>query len=231
MVPNTSHAFPHSFIASKIGRRVFPFSVRKYSTCGASKFIQLSTIVIYDFKSNEPIDESYSSQPEYLIQRLSIEKEKIIEEAGRKTRITTIILRPASTIGIRDTSSFFARLFTAHTNDQYPMIGNGKAKASLVDTRDVGRAMVWVGAYQKPKHDNGIYLLKGFETTWSQLKTEIDYVTGKVAKTIELPETLTDEQMMQYKLTPFAAKTFTVNRIWKNTIKNGIRMRTISHGF
>ncbi|MFC3885633.1 hypothetical protein ACFOU2_20020 [Bacillus songklensis] len=36
-----------------------------------------------------------------------------------------------------------------------------------------------------------------------------------------MPETLTDEQMIEYKLTPFAVKTFTVNRLWNdNKIRN-----------
>jgi dihydroflavonol-4-reductase len=188
---------------------------------GASRFIQLSSIVIYDFQTNEPIDESYISHPEYPIQNLLLERERIVEEAGRKAEIETIILRPASTIGVRDISSFFARLFTAHANDQYTMVGNGATKVSLVDTRDIGRAMVWLGTYQKPEHDNGVYLLKGFDTTWYQLKKEIDKATGKTSKSINLPETLTDEQIIEYKLTPFAVKTFTVNRLWNdNKIRN-----------
>lgn len=64
---------------------------------GALRFIQLSSIVIYDFQTNEPIDESYISHPEYPIQSLLLERERIIEEVGRKTGITTIVLRPAST--------------------------------------------------------------------------------------------------------------------------------------
>jgi nucleoside-diphosphate-sugar epimerase len=188
---------------------------------GISRFIQLSSVVIYDFQTNDPIDESYISHPEYPIQSLLLKRERIVDEEGRNTGIETIILRPASTIGVRDISSFFARLFAAHVNDQYPMIGNGTAQVSLVDTRDIGRAMVWLGTYQKPEHDNGVYLLKGFDTTWNQLKTEIDRATGRIAKTIDLPASLTDGQMAEYKLTPFAVKTFTVNRLWNdNKIRN-----------
>lgn len=173
---------------------------------GISRFIQLSTIVIYDFKSKEPIDETYISHPEYLIQKVNMEREKIIEEVGRKHGIETIILRPASTIGIRDVKSFFSRLFTAYSNDQFPMIGNGCTKVSLIDTRDIGRAMEWLGTYEKVKDDNGIYLLKGFDTTWYQLKEEIDRVTGRNAKIVQLP---TSEQTIM-------VKNFTVNRIWND---------------
>lgn len=184
---------------------------------GVSRFIQLSTIVVYDFKSNNPIDESYVSQPEYLTQRVAIEREKVIEEVAKKTGIETVILRPASTIGIRDTKSFFARLFTAHTNDQFPMVGNGDTKVSLIDTRDIGRAMEWLGTYEKPKADNGVYLLKGFDTTWFQLKKEIDRQTGRNAKIVQLS---TSEQTIM-------VKNFTINRIWDdNKIKKlGVNTR------
>lgn len=172
-----------------------------------SRFIQLSTIVIYDFKSNEPIDESYISQPEFIMQRVSLEREKVIEEVGRKTGIETVILRPASTIGVRDIKSFFSRLFTAYMNDQFPMVGNGDTIVSLIDSRDIGRAMEWLGTYDKPKDDNGVYLLKGFDTTWYELKKEIDRATGKNAKIVQLPTA--EETMM--------VKNFTVNRIWNDT--------------
>jgi dihydroflavonol-4-reductase len=183
---------------------------------GATRFIQLSTVVIYDFRSNEPIDESYQSEPEYPIQRVGIERERVVEEAGRQTGITTIVLRPASTIGVRDKKSFFARMFTAHAHDHYPMIGHGAAKVSLVDTRDIGRAMVWLGTYRKPDHDNGVYLLKGFDTTWHHLKQEIDRATGRISKTIDLPKDLSDEEMRRLQLSPFAVKTLTVNRLWND---------------
>lgn len=173
---------------------------------GISRFIQLSTIVIYDFKSNKPIDESYISYPEYKIQEITLEREKVIKEVGRKTGIETVILRPASTIGNRDTKSFFSRLFTAYINDQFPMVGNGDTKVSLIDTRDIGRAMEWLGTYKKTKDDNGVYLLKGFDTTWYRLKQEIERATGRDTKVVQLPTT--DQTIM--------VKNFTVNRIWND---------------
>lgn len=124
-------------------------------------------------------------------------------------------VRPVQ-LGSRDQSSFFARLFAAHASNQYPMIGNGSTKVSLVDTRDIGRAMAWLGTYQELGSDNSTLLLKGFDTTWNQLKTAIDYATGKNSKTMTLPKNLTEEQMIANKLTPFAVKTFTVNRIWND---------------
>lgn len=188
---------------------------------GVARFIQLSTIVVYDFRSNEPIDEQYDTQPIYPIQQLGLAREQIVGEIGNRTGMTTIILRPASTIGIRDKTSFFARMFKAHQNDQYPMVGGGAAKVSLVDTRDIGRAMVWLGTYDQPTQDNGIYVLKGFDTSWQQLKEAIDDTAGKSAVILHIPETLTEEQLRSYHMSPFARDTLTTNRIWND---NKIRM-------
>lgn len=171
----------------------------------ANRFIQLSTIVVYDFRTEEPIDESYETKPDYPIQRFKLEKDQVIQEIGLKEGISTIILRPASTIGLRDVKSFFSRLLYAHSNDQYPLPNNGESKVSLIDTRDIGHCMVFLGDTQE-KNIDGVYLLKGFDTTWQELKNEIDHAVGRTAKIVPIPDH--DHS--------FASKTLTVNRIWND---------------
>lgn len=183
---------------------------------GVTRFIQLSSIVIYDFKNNNPIDESYISQPDSLMQKVFLEREKVIEEAGRNYGIETVIIRPASTIGVRDVKSFFSRLFTSYMNNQFPMVENGDREVSLIDTRDIGRAMEWLGTYKKSINDTGIFLIKGFDTTWNSLKKEMDRVIGKNAKILQLPST--DQSFM--------VKNFTVNRIWNDDKIKGLGFST-----
>ncbi|WP_088833173.1 NAD-dependent epimerase/dehydratase family protein [Paenibacillus tyrfis] len=184
---------------------------------GAERFIQLSTIVMYDFRTGDPIDESYVTVPEYPIQALAVKREEVVQQAGRETGIGTILLRPASTIGVRDLSSFFSRLYRAHAHDQYPIIGDGSGRVSLIDTRDIGRAMVWLGTLDRNGQADDAYLLKGFDTTWGGLKAEIDRAAGKAAATVRIPESPTEEQLAQLRLTPFAIKSFTVNRLWNDS--------------
>ncbi|MEO2077068.1 MAG: NAD(P)-dependent oxidoreductase [Bacillus sp. (in: firmicutes)] len=174
---------------------------------GVSRFIQLSTIVVYDFQTSEPIAETYVTKPEYPIQRIKLEKDKIVKEIGVREGISTIIVRPASAIGLRDVTSFFSRLLTAHEHDQFPLARDGEASVSLVNTRDIGRAMVLLGEISEQNSDNGIYLVKGFDTTWGQLKEEIDRVVGRKAMVTEVPKTDTS----------FAGKTLQVNRIWDDS--------------
>ncbi|EPY14170.1 NAD-dependent epimerase/dehydratase family protein [Paenibacillus alvei] len=184
---------------------------------GVARFVQLSTIVVYDFRSNEPIDERYNTQPIYPIQQLGLAREKIVQEAGLRSGMNTVILRPASTIGVRDQSSFFARMFAAHARDQYPIVGDGSAKVSLVDTRDIGRAMEWLGTSGGTERNSEIYVLKGFDTTWMQLKEAIDAATGKRASLLHIPAELTEEQRKAYPMSPFAWDTLTTNRIWDDS--------------
>lgn len=191
--------------------------VQSAAEAGARRFIQLSTIVVYDFQSTEPIDESYRSVLEYPIQTLALQRETIVQKVGSTHGIETIVLRPASTIGERDKKSFFTRLYAAYSQDKYPLIDHGLSQVSLVDTRDIGRAMAWLGTVNKPSGDNGIYLLKGFDTTWADLKREIDGATGKRAKVLEIPSGLTEEQMGQYGLNSFTVKSFTINRLWDDS--------------
>ncbi len=194
------------------------------SAIGVSKFIQLSTIVLYDFKSSDPFDESYISKPEYPIQEIEFQREQIVQQYGKSTGLETMILRPASTIGARDHSSFFLKLYEAHKKGRYPILGNGNARVSLVDTRDIGRAMTWLGTHQKSPEDTGIYNLKGFDTTWGDLKEMIDVSVGSFSRTIKIPRPIAwaigglAEYMTpatkEPPLSRFAVQMLTVNRLW-----------------
>ncbi|ALC54721.1 epimerase [Bacillus cereus] len=177
----------------------------------ALRFIQLSTIMVYDFQTQDPMDESYIPQVEYPIQEIEIQREKIVEELGKKYGIETFILRPASTIGSRDRASFFSNFFSSHKNDNYVIVDGGNARVSLVDTRDIGRAMVWLGTYKKSTQDNGIFVLKGFDTTWTELKDEVDKVTGRIANVTALPK-----EVALTVLSPFEVNSLTMNRVWND---------------
>ncbi|MGO0063353.1 NAD-dependent epimerase/dehydratase family protein [Brevibacillus fluminis] len=194
---------------------------------GVSRFIQLSTIVLYDFRTGEPMDEAYPTQPEFPIQQLALAREAVVSEVAAQTGLDITILRPASAIGPRDITSFFSRLFGAYSLGTFPLIKDGSGKVSLVDTRDIGRAMVWLGTSEKPERDPGVYLLKGFDTTWQQLKDEIDRCTGTVAPVLSIPEQLTAEQMASYRVNPFMVKSFTVDRIWNDNKIRASGFRTM----
>lgn len=176
---------------------------------GVERFIQLSSIVVYDFRTNKPITESYDIRPEYPIQELLLKREEIVQEIGKETDMVTIILRPASAIGSRDNNSFFSRLLKNHVDNKFPILKNGQTIVSLIDTRDIGRAMEWLGTYKVFTEKQNLFLLKGFDTTWMSLKAAIDEAKGTVANVHDLSQTVVKDKPMSYTL-----NTFNTNRIW-----------------
>lgn len=183
---------------------------------GVRRFLQLSSIVLYDFQSDDPIDETYQTIPEYPIQKLALERERVVLEASETFGMKTLILRPASTIGVRDVSSFYSRMLALHLKNQFPFIRGGTAKVSIVDTRDIGRAMAFLAEVQIPNVGNDIFLLKGYDTSWEELKGMMDKVRGVTSSTVEIPETLSENQVLQYGLTPFTFKNLSTNRVWND---------------
>ena len=94
----------------------------------------------------------------------------MIREVGDKFNLETVIFRPASTIGMRDRVSFFTQLYRAYQQGRFLLArhNQGRTRISLIDTRDLGRAMVWLGALTEAA--NKVYLGKGFDVCWHDLQ-------------------------------------------------------------
>lgn len=186
------------------------------------RFVQLSTIVVYGFDIEaNPADESMATRARYRVTKIAVEREQIVRKIGRETGLEYVILRPASTIGVRDKLSFFSRIFEAHAANAYPLIDGGKHSFSCVDTRDIGRAMEWLARY--PEAAGETYLLRGFEFTWAGLKDLLDQHRGVIAKTVNIPRwfampyaTLQEHIMRNPQLTRYAVDALSRPRVWND---------------
>ena len=148
------------------------------------RYIQLSSIIIYGNQLPDyAIDEHFTPNPELIIDKSGLEREQIVRKFGKELDMDFVILQPASTIGRRDKASFFYRIYNSHLKNKFPLIGGGKAIFSCVDTRDIGRAMVFLGETEKEVKGE-TYLLKGYETTWAELKATIDNERGIKARSV-----------------------------------------------
>lgn len=187
------------------------------ATTEVRHFVQLSSIVIYGFEREGLIDEAYQPIKQYSIQVIHRKREKIIIDIGEKTEMSITIVRPASTIGIRGEHSFFARLFKLNQSGRFPIIGRGEATTSFIDTRDIGRAMTFIGENRMV----GTYLLKGFDATWMQIKNMMDDVTGWQTDYVHVPHNLTAEQLSEQRINAYEYNAFSTSRIWDDSkIKN-----------
>ena len=194
--------------------------VHAASRAGASRFVQLSTIVVYGYAPGTcPADETTPCRPTHPISKLAVEREDTVRAAARDAGIDHVILRPASTIGARDKASFFSRLAQAHAANAFPMIDSGRSWFSCVDTRDIGRAMAFLA--ELPEAAGETYLLRAFELSWAQLKDLLDAHRGVVAKTRSIPRPLAlglaaaQEKLSKNPgLTRYAVEALSHDRIW-----------------
>jgi len=180
--------------------------VRAAAQAGVKRLVQLSTILVYDFNSSERLNEKSPSSPRYTFQQVCLQRERIVLEEGKRLGLETYILRPPSAIGRRDRASHFSALYRAHKQNKYPMIGSGEAAVSFIDTRDIGRAMEWLGRIESRADDDGIYLAKGFDTTWLGLKQYLDKRLDFNAKIQRVPAGLAHMlAIIMEKFTPYSS--------------------------
>lgn len=137
-------------------------------------YIQLSSIISYGhILPDRPINENYTQNPKELIDIIALEREQCVIHHCNKLNIPYIILQPVSTIGPRERQSAFGKTIDRYINGKFPIVDGGHAKFSSIDTRDIGRAMVYLGE-KIESHKNETYLLKGFDTSWIDFKKELD---------------------------------------------------------
>lgn len=147
------------------------------------RFIQLSTVQVYGFnRPASPINEEYPLFASYHFNQVAIEREQALQEIAKKSSIELVMLRSANTFGARDSN--FLQIVKAHKKGFFPIFKKD-VQFSCVDTRDVGRAMVWLATQNKLLHN--CYLLKGFDVSWLAIKNKLDVITGKKARVILLP--------------------------------------------
>ncbi|WP_421841772.1 NAD-dependent epimerase/dehydratase family protein [Mycobacterium sp.] len=170
----------HRAIDVVLTRRVMEAAAR----AGAKRFIQLSTVQIYGFsRPPTPIDENHPSDPKYSFTQVALEREGAVQEVANKTGIDLVVLRPANTMGKRDSS--MGAIFDGHKKGIVAVFGTGENRWSCIDTRDVGRAMAWLG--ELPEAAGNTYLVSGYETTWAAIKNALDQARGRKSTLIRIP--------------------------------------------
>ena len=151
------------------------------SDAGVRRFVQLSTIQVHGSRTPfTPINELTPLRADTLFQQAYIEREHVVREVGAKTGLETVIFRPASTMGVRDQASFFSRFYLAYKKGGFPLVrhSQGGTRVSLIDARDLGRTMVWLGEFEKAAGE--VYLGKGFDICWRDLKDKFDQLLGPI---------------------------------------------------
>lgn len=156
---------------------------------GISHHLMLSTVEVYGFRGPVTKQETNRYYPEFNFQYSCYAKEEAFIRLMEKTDCRYAILQPACTIGAYENgSSFFRELYQLHQQDSYPLISGGRAKVAVVDTRDIGLAMVWLADHSNITGEK--FLLSGYDTTWLGIKEAIDNYRGITSQTRSVPYSL-----------------------------------------
>lgn len=158
----------------------------------AKRFIQLSTVMAYGFKRPDTeIDEQFPLAPRYIYSKVAAARETALRDSYRyhssshKTEL--VILRPSNALGRRDTA-FLPNFLMLSKFGLFPVVNGGHARFSCIDARDIGRAMLHLCHVEVDKPE--IFLVKGFDMTWLELKLELDKLLGKNTRIMNLPKGL-----------------------------------------
>jgi len=158
----------------ELTRRIIQSAV----AAGARGYIQLSSIITYGHRlPSWPVNETFPPKPEVLMDKMALQREETVRETCRDGNLPFIILQPASTIGVRERMTAFGALKKMHREGKFPLVDGGKAVFSCIDTRDIGRAMAFLGE-NLGTLDGETFLLKGFDMSWMEYKTALDAEAG-----------------------------------------------------
>lgn len=165
--------------------------IRAAAAAGAQHFLLLSTVMVYGFsRPAQAINETYAPDPVYNFNRVAFAREVEAIKTAKEVGIALTILRPANTIGRRD--SQMGQVKDAILQGVFPIFRRTPVQFSGVDTRDIGRAMVFLSQIVPTAAE--VYLLKGYESSWPELfdkmrqQLSAQYAKATKARLFYLPQ-------------------------------------------
>ncbi|MDH5692453.1 MAG: NAD-dependent epimerase/dehydratase family protein [Gammaproteobacteria bacterium] len=181
----TANVHPHQSLAQYRQTQVELAETIARATAAANckRLVQLSSVEVYGDFGIRPMNEDYPKRPLFDFQQSLLDREKRLQEVASETGLDIVMLRPAGTYGRR--SVVLDLFMKSHKKGEFPMIGEGSKKSSAVDTRDIGRAMVFLGDCVEAKGQ--VYNLQGYRLSMKGLKLGLDRVTGRETKAQKLP--------------------------------------------
>jgi nucleoside-diphosphate-sugar epimerase len=151
-------------------------------------FIHLGSIISYGYKLPfDSIDETYTPLSSFNDDLISQKKDDFIEKHIPVYKY--YILQPSSALGIRDIKGLTSTILQAYKTGKFPLVSGGNSIISLIDVRDIGRAFNFIinnHAHIPP----GKYIVKGYDTSWKDLKHELDSVHGMTMKAMKIKKEL-----------------------------------------
>ena len=120
------------------------------STLGIQRFVQASTIAVYDWGAGQPIaacDEIGRVGPSTAYGATKLEAERVAEQSGLDVRI----VRLATVFGTGDKANF-SRLAKAIRRRRFVIPGRGDQRKSCIDVDSAARTLIAIAGMPDPLH-------------------------------------------------------------------------------
>jgi UDP-glucose 4-epimerase len=120
------------------------------STLGIRRFVQASTIAVYDWGAGQPLvarNETGRVGPSTAYGATKLEAERVVEQSGLDVRI----IRLATVFGTGDKANF-SRLANAIRRRRFFIPGRGDPRKSCIDVDSVARTLIAIAGMPDPVH-------------------------------------------------------------------------------
>jgi nucleoside-diphosphate-sugar epimerase len=151
-------------------------------------FIHLGSIISYGYKLPfDPIDETFIPLSSFNDDLISQKKDAFIEKHIPVNQY--YIIQPSSALGLRDKNGLTSTILESYKTGKFPLVSGGNSIISIIDARDIGNAFNFI-INNHTNIPSGKYLIKGYDTSWDVLKSELDSVYDMSMKAMEIKKGL-----------------------------------------
>ncbi len=160
------------------GTKSFLETLRDVACRSLDFFFLMSSTGVYGTKLpiNKPITEDFPKKPSHPYHVTKWKQEQACWEARNEWELPLVIFRPPMTLGPGDYKTF-PTMVKAVQKNKFPIIGNGKNILTLMDVRDLVKAVEL--AMMQPQESIGeAFNLYSFQVTLEELHQEVRRVAG-----------------------------------------------------
>ncbi len=184
------------------------------------QYIQLSTIKAFGSMESPFVNEHSQCKPKYEFEQVCYDRENLIKDIFKDSPTNYTILRAAGALGKDE--PVFRQLIKNTLKGKFSIIGNGTTIISMMDIRDLISAFKF--SIMNDSTFNELFLIKGFETTFIDIKTAIDR-SFKIQSSLQsIPLTLAKFIATILEFTVAKGKDIPFNRFAVSTFSTSIVM-------
>lgn len=163
-------------------RRLLEVSKRAH----VKQFIFCSSIAVFGWPKNHPIDETFPYAPNNPYGRSKVECEKLVKDFCLENKIKYTTIRPSMTYGERDYTGFVTKFINLVASGKYLTVGSGQNRLQLVYIDDLCQGFDKALANRRAYNEDFI-VTNEKPIKVQEIEQIISSVTGKKIKKPKIP--------------------------------------------